>query len=89
MSTLLSEPLPQARPHVRHVGQEAPNPARSSSWPLLGALGLLLELPGMLLAALSHVGQDARSQPGALPGHSWVRNTLSPKPEPLRFSVER
>ena len=28
-------------------------------WSLLGALGLLLELPGLFLAALSHEGQDA------------------------------
>ena len=47
-------------------------PARGSSWPLLGALGLLLELPGLLLAALSHVGQNAQIQPGAPPGHSSV-----------------
>ena len=30
---------------------ECPKPARSSFWPRLGALGLLLELPGLLLAA--------------------------------------
>ena len=53
-------------------GTGCPNPTRRFSWPLLGALGLLLELPGLLLAALSHVGQDAQIQPGAFPGHSWV-----------------
>ena len=53
-------------------GTGCPYPARRSSWPLLGALGLLLEAPGLLLAAPSHVGQDTQIQPGAPPGHSWV-----------------
>ena len=53
-------------------GTGCPNPTRRFSWPLLGALGLLLEAPGLLLAAPSHVGQDTQIQPGAPPGHSWV-----------------
>ena len=54
-----------------------------ASWPCLGALGLFLELPGLLLVArpspqlpgrpggLAKV-LDAHIQPGGPPGHSWV-----------------
>ena len=67
--TLLREPFRHAGPLVSHVSQGCPNPARSSSWPLLGALGLLPELPGCSWLPLAMLAQI---QPGAFPGHSWV-----------------